>query len=99
MIGRDRKFLQRAALVDVAAATFRPCFGRSIYPLSIADGESMDEQLGQPLDGLELDYTYEGGGQIIASFSHGRLKYRWLSGPFEGVEETGLNYQISARSR
>ena len=53
----------------------------------------MDEQLGQPLDGLELDYTYEGGGQIIASFSHGRLKYRWLSGPFEGVEESGLNYQ------
>ena len=45
----------------------------------------MDEQLGQPLDGLELDYTYEGGGQIIASFSHGRLEYRWLSGPFEGV--------------
>jgi hypothetical protein len=53
----------------------------------------MYEQLGQPLDGLELDYTYEGGGQIIASFSHGRLKYRWLSGPFEGVEESGLNYQ------
>ena len=53
----------------------------------------MDAQLGQPLDGLELDYTYEGGGQIIASFSHGRLKYRWLSGPFEGVEESGLNYQ------
>jgi len=53
----------------------------------------MDEQLGQSLDGLELDYTYEGGGQIIASFSHGRLKYRWLSGPFEGVEESGLNYQ------
>ena len=47
----------------------------------------------QPPDGLELDYTYEGGGQIILSFSHGRLKYRWLSGPFEGVEESGLNYQ------
>jgi hypothetical protein len=68
-------------------------FGPSLYPLSIADGESMEEQLGQPLDGLELDYTYEGGGQVIASFARGRLNYRWLSGPFAGVEESGLNYQ------
>jgi hypothetical protein len=53
----------------------------------------MVEQLEQPLDGLKIDYTYEGGGQIIASFSQGQLRYRWLSGPFEGVEETGLKYR------
>ena len=53
----------------------------------------MNEQLEQPLDGLKLDYTYEGGGQILASFSQGRLEYRWLSGPFEGVEESGLSYR------
>jgi len=53
----------------------------------------MFEQLEQPLDGLTLDSTYEGGGQIIASFSRGQLQYRWLSGPFEGVEETGLKFR------
>jgi hypothetical protein len=57
----------------------------------------MCEQLEQPLDGLKLDYTYEGGGRIIASFSRGQLQYRWLSGPFEGVEETGLKYSIRQR--
>ena len=46
----------------------------------------------QALDGLDLDYTYDGGGQIIVSFSERRLGYRWLSGPFEGVEESGLSY-------
>ena len=52
----------------------------------------MSEQIEQPLDRLELDYTYDGGGQIIVSFSDQRLGYRWLSGPFEGVEESGLSY-------
>jgi hypothetical protein len=45
------------------------------------------------LDGLELDYTYSSGGHLIASFYAGQLKYRWLSGPFEGVEESGLTYK------
>lgn len=52
----------------------------------------MSEPNTQALDGLELDYTYDGGGQIIVSFSERRLGYRWLSGPFEGVEESGLSY-------
>ena len=45
------------------------------------------------LDGLELDYTYSSGGHLIASFYAGQLKYRWLSGPFEGVEESDLTYK------
>ena len=52
----------------------------------------MSEQVKHPLDGFELDYTYDGGGQIIVSFSDQLLGYRWLSGPFEGVEENGLGY-------
>ena len=51
--------------------------------------QSTDARL---LDGMELDYTYSGGGRVIASFYSGRAKYRWLSGPFEGVEEKDLPY-------
>ena len=54
----------------------------------------MSKQIKQPLDGFELDYTYDGGGQIIVSFSDPLLGYRWLSGPFEGVEENGLGYNF-----
>ena len=53
----------------------------------------MQQELEHLLDGVELDYTYQGGGQIIASFAQGQLQYRWLSGPFEGVEESGLRYR------
>jgi hypothetical protein len=42
---------------------------------------------------LELDYTYSSGGHLIASFYAGQLKYQWLSGPFEGVEESDLTYK------
>jgi hypothetical protein len=45
------------------------------------------------LDGVELDYTYSSGGHLITSFYAGQLKYRWLSGPFEGVEESDLTYK------
>ena len=45
------------------------------------------------LDGLELDYTYSSGGNLIASLYARQLKYRWLSGPFVGVEENDLTYK------
>jgi hypothetical protein len=48
------------------------------------------------LAGVQLDYTYEDGGRVVLSFEDGQLSYRWLSGPFEGVEERGLQYQHSA---
>jgi hypothetical protein len=35
----------------------------------------------QALDGLDLDYTYDGGGQIIVSFSERRLGYPGLQLP------------------
>jgi hypothetical protein len=43
---------------------------------------------------LELDYTYCSGGHLIASFYAGQLKYQWLSGLFEGVEESDLTYNL-----
>ncbi len=45
------------------------------------------------LDGYELEYTYTDGGAVVLTFYDGMLKYRWLSGPFEGVEESDKNYQ------
>jgi hypothetical protein len=48
------------------------------------------------LDGVEVNYTYSGGWQIILSFYAGQLRYRWLSGPFEGVIESDLRYQAAA---
>lgn len=47
----------------------------------------------QPFESVELDYTYSGGGSITAAFEKGLARYRWLSGPFEGVEERDLSYQ------
>jgi len=47
----------------------------------------------QPFDNVELDYTYSAGGNIIATFEKGLARYRWLSGPFQGVEERNLQYQ------
>ena len=59
----------------------------------------MDEQLGQPLDGLELDYTDQGGGQIIASFSHGRLKLSTAAASSRRGRRERSELPISARSR
>jgi hypothetical protein len=47
----------------------------------------------QPFDNVELDYTYSSGGSITTTFENGFVRYRWLSGPFEGVEERDLKYQ------
>ena len=47
----------------------------------------------QAFDNVELDYTYSGGGSITATFEKGLVRYRWLSGPFQGVEERDLKYQ------
>lgn len=47
----------------------------------------------QPFDNIELDYTYSAGGSITAAFEKGLVRYRWLSGPFQGVEERDLKYQ------
>jgi hypothetical protein len=47
----------------------------------------------QAFDNVELDYTYSAGGSITATFEKGLVRYRWLSGPFQGVEERDLKYQ------
>jgi hypothetical protein len=47
----------------------------------------------QPFDNIALDYTYSAGGSITAAFEKGLARYRWLSGPFQGVEEGDLKYQ------
>lgn len=47
----------------------------------------------QSFDNSELDYTYSSGGSITTTFEKGFVRYRWLSGPFEGVEERNLKYQ------
>jgi hypothetical protein len=63
-------------------------------PLAIREGVVKSEASEpQSLDGIEVDYTYSGGGRVILSFYDGYLRYRWLSGPFEGVEESDLKFQ------
>ncbi len=47
----------------------------------------------QPFDNIEFDYTYSAGGSITVTFEKGFVRYRWLSGPFQGVEERDLEYQ------
>lgn len=47
----------------------------------------------QPFDDIALDYTYSAGGSITAAFEKGFARYRWLSGPFQGVEEHDLKYR------
>ena len=44
------------------------------------------------LDGTTLRYLYPDGGRVELTFADGKLAYRWLAGPFEGVEEAGLAY-------
>jgi hypothetical protein len=47
----------------------------------------------QSFDNIEIDYTYSAGGSITTTFESGLARYRWLSGPFQGVEERDLKYQ------
>ena len=47
----------------------------------------------RPFDNIEIDYTYSAGGSMAATFEKGLVQYRWLSGPFQGVEERDLKYQ------
>ena len=44
------------------------------------------------LDGTTLQYRYPDGGRVALSLSKGKLAYRWLAGPFEGVAEADLPY-------
>lgn len=57
------------------------------------EGTVRSDATSQPFDNIELDYTYSGGGRITATLEKGLVRYRWLSGPFQGVEERDLKYQ------
>jgi hypothetical protein len=49
--------------------------------------------MAQPLlDGMTLQYLYPDGRRVKLTLADGKLAYRWLAGPFEGVEESGLVY-------
>lgn len=52
------------------------------------------EPNGQLLDGLEIEYTYSDDvGTVVANFYDGKLAYRWIEGPFAGVEVRDRAYQ------
>ncbi|MEM1434270.1 MAG: hypothetical protein AAGG11_09470, partial [Pseudomonadota bacterium] len=48
------------------------------------------------LDGYELQYRYEDGGEVVLSFYDGLVKCKWLKGPMTGTKQDDLPYQIQA---
>ena len=44
------------------------------------------------LVGREYRYTYEDGATVVLGFEGDGIRYRWLSGPFEGVSQSNLEY-------
>ena len=52
----------------------------------------MNRQPEHLLDGAEFEYYYQNGSAVAISFYSGKLKYKWIAGVFEGVEEKDLAY-------
>jgi hypothetical protein len=44
------------------------------------------------LDGVELQYTYEDGGEVVLCFYNGRVRFEFLNGPMEGTKHDDLAY-------
>ena len=45
------------------------------------------------LDGMELQYTYEDGGEVVLTFYSGMLKFVFLNGPLAGTTHDDLAYR------
>lgn len=45
------------------------------------------------LDGTELQYTYEDGGEVVLTFYEGQLKFAFLNGPLAGTTHDDLAYR------
>lgn len=44
------------------------------------------------LDGVELQYTYEDGGEVVLAFREGLVSFEFLNGPMEGTRHDNLPY-------
>ena len=44
------------------------------------------------LDGIELQYKYEDGGEVVLSFYDGHVRFEFLSGPLAGTKFSDLAY-------
>ena len=51
------------------------------------------ETAAQLLDGTQIEYAYTDGRAVAMTFHDGKLRYRWIAGPFEGTEVGDLAYQ------
>ncbi|GAB5415755.1 MAG: hypothetical protein Cons2KO_33580 [Congregibacter sp.] len=44
------------------------------------------------MDGLELQYTYEDGGEVVLGFHDGCVRFEFLNGPLAGTKHADLPY-------
>lgn len=60
---------------------------------------AQEKQEQQLLDGTSVNYTYDNGGAVHAEFLDGQYKYKWMQGPYKGLEgkEKYLSRKIGAK--
>ena len=62
-----------------------------MFSLQINISLAQEDNL-QTLDGVEIDYTYTNGNNVIFSFYDGMVRYRWITGPSAGISNEGPAY-------